>query len=103
MDGLDFERIAKWVLVVFATGVIAGFGKLLAQWIVKRRRRSVHPVPVADGSAPAATGPAEDAAPAASQPGDPVSGKIAKSAAKAAKKAAKQEQKTRKKQVRGGE
>ncbi|GEM_PF-2600593 len=36
-----FLEILQWTALVFAGGVIAGFGKLLASWIVKNRRKSL--------------------------------------------------------------
>lgn len=47
-----FLEVLMWVGVVFATGVIAGFGKLLASWLVKRSRRGEPSAPPAPGVQP---------------------------------------------------
>jgi len=82
VDG--FWDIGKWVLIVFVTGVIAGFGKLLAFWVVSRRRRRTRP-----------------AAPAGVLPSSPPAAKDAsKRQAKIEKKLAKAEVKRRKKDLK---
>ena len=82
MDG--FWDIGKWVLIVFVTGVIAGFGKLLASWVVNRRRRRTR--------AAAAPGVLPSSPPAAKDP--------SKQQAKIEKKLAKADVKQRKKNLR---
>ncbi|NLT35912.1 MAG: hypothetical protein GXX83_08440 [Gaiellales bacterium] len=38
-DRIDWEEIAKWVLLVLAAGFVGQFGKRLADYLLARRRR----------------------------------------------------------------
>ncbi|MBD3237953.1 MAG: hypothetical protein GF330_14740 [Candidatus Eisenbacteria bacterium] len=50
MQEIEIDELLEWILVVFVTGVIAGFGKPLAQRIIQGRRR--RPAPYAAGPGP---------------------------------------------------
>ena len=51
MEWLDqLGTIGKWVVIVFLTGLVAGFGKLLASWIISRRKQAALASPTSDSS-----------------------------------------------------
>ncbi|MHC5037270.1 MAG: hypothetical protein ACYTHM_08155 [Planctomycetota bacterium] len=77
-----FLEILKWVGLVFLTAVIAGFGKILAEWIVKKRRHVT-----------AGVGKEVEGA----NPGGEISKKAEKAKAKGEKKRRKEEGKRQKK------
>ena len=84
----DFWGVGKWVLIVFVTGLIAGFGKIMASWIVKRGKKAPESTEISSsGPLPPSQSPAEEK----------LHRKAAKQQAKIEKKLAKEELKRRKK------
>jgi|GEM_PF-2686774 len=92
-------EVAKWVIIVFVTGLIAGFGKILASWIVQRRRRRARLAEESMATAPTPR-PAADSAVHGLPLGTASSSAVNPNEAKARAKVAKQQAKIRKKQLK---